>query len=195
MDLNPFLPLGIDADTARFIDVFLLHCLLSDSPLDTPQEIAALARNQQLVATRGREPGLQLERGGQSLVLMDWARSLVDACLPIADTLDAAHGGSAHRRACEAAAAALSQPDTLPSARVVAAMRRSETPGHLRFGQAQSALNQAALASSPLAADLLTCFAQQAQDSLQAQAAIEAADTQPFEAFRQDYMSAQHLVV
>jgi len=34
----------------RFIDVFLLHCLLSDSPSDTPQEIAELARNQHLTA-------------------------------------------------------------------------------------------------------------------------------------------------
>ncbi len=195
MDLNPFLPLGIDADTASFIDVFLLHCLLSDSPLDTPEEIAALARNQQLVATRGREPGLQLERHGQPVVLMDWAVSLVQACRPIADAMDAAHGGDAHRRACEAALAALQQPDTLPSARVVAAMQGAGTPGHLRFGQAQSALNQSSLLATELPADLQARFTQQAQEALQAQAEIEAADTQPFEAFRQDYMSAQHLVV
>jgi len=77
----------------------------------------------------------------------------------------------------------------------VAAMQSAATPGHLRFGQAQSALNQAQLAAADLAADVLARFTQQAQEALQAQAAIEAADTQPFEAFRQDYMSAQHLGV
>ena len=39
MDLDPFVPVGIEAATMRFIDLFLLHCLLSDSPPDTPQEI------------------------------------------------------------------------------------------------------------------------------------------------------------
>ena len=45
MDLDPFVPVGIRAETMRFLDVFLLHCLLTDSPSDTPEEIAALARN------------------------------------------------------------------------------------------------------------------------------------------------------
>ena len=60
MDINPFEPVGISADTMRMLDVFLLHCLLSDSPPDTPQEIEALKHNQQLTAERGREPGLHL---------------------------------------------------------------------------------------------------------------------------------------
>ncbi|MFN3495523.1 MAG: glutamate--cysteine ligase, partial [Hydrogenophaga sp.] len=36
MDLDPFETLGIAAPTMRFLDVFLLHCLLSNSPPDTP---------------------------------------------------------------------------------------------------------------------------------------------------------------
>ena len=38
LDLNPFLPVGIDAEEIRFIDTFLLHCLLSDSPPDSSAE-------------------------------------------------------------------------------------------------------------------------------------------------------------
>src|SRR5512140_357233 len=63
MDLDPFVPVGIAAPTMRFLDVFLLHSLLTDSPRDTPEEIAAWGRNQHRVAARGREPGLRLERG------------------------------------------------------------------------------------------------------------------------------------
>ncbi|MES2091216.1 MAG: glutamate--cysteine ligase [Pseudomonadota bacterium] len=195
MDLNPFLPVGIDEDTARFIDIFMLHCLLSDSPLDTPQEIAALARNQQAVAARGREPGLRLERGEQQVVLMDWAKEVLDECAPIAQALDALHGGDAHRRACQAAAAALSDPSTLPSARVVAAMQLDPERGHVGFAQARSAQIRETLMAADLPAEVLARFEKQAQDSIQEQANIEAADTLPFEAFRQDYMSAQHLVV
>jgi glutamate--cysteine ligase len=53
MDLDPFETTGIGAGTAHFLDVFLLHCLLSDSPPDTPDEIAAMARNQHLTPHAG----------------------------------------------------------------------------------------------------------------------------------------------
>src|SRR6185369_13891206 len=46
MDLDPFEPVGINAATIRLLDIFLLHCLLSESPPDSPAEIAANARNQ-----------------------------------------------------------------------------------------------------------------------------------------------------
>ncbi|HSU43521.1 MAG TPA: glutamate--cysteine ligase, partial [Casimicrobiaceae bacterium] len=52
LDVEPFSPVGIDALTMRFLDVFLLHCLLADSPPDTPAEIARIARNQFRVAER-----------------------------------------------------------------------------------------------------------------------------------------------
>src|SRR5712692_11763523 len=42
MDLDPFSPIGIRSETIRFLDIFLLHCLLADSPPDTPPEIAAV---------------------------------------------------------------------------------------------------------------------------------------------------------
>lgn len=195
MDLNPFLPIGIDDNTVRFLDIFLLHCLLSDSPEDTPQEIAALARNQQKVATRGREPGLRLERGNDEVLLMDWAKDIVQRCQTIAQALDATQGGRAHQEAWQAAASALADPSLLPSARVVAAMQSQQTPGHVAFSLAQSAQTHAKLTARALSAEVLAKFEQQAQTSLQDQTAIEAADTLPFEAFRQDYMSARHLLV
>jgi glutamate--cysteine ligase len=104
MDLDPFEVVGINAQTMRFLDVFLLHCLVSDSPPDTPQEIAALARNQHRVAERGREPGLALERGAAQVTLTDWGQELVRQLEPIARQLDAAHGGNGY---CAAVADAL----------------------------------------------------------------------------------------
>src|SRR5205085_10431341 len=76
MDLDPFAPIGITAQTCRFLDVFLLHCLLSDSPPDTPREIREVRDNLQRVAHRGREPGLMLVRNGREVPLADWAREV-----------------------------------------------------------------------------------------------------------------------
>ena len=47
----------------------------------------------------------------------------------------------------------------------------------------------------PLATEARACFEREAQMSLAEQQAIEAADTEPFETFRQHYVSAQRLVV
>jgi len=62
VDIDPFQPVGIDLPQMRLLDVFLLHCLLSDSPPDSPQEIAAMTRNQRRIAERGRDPQLRLHR-------------------------------------------------------------------------------------------------------------------------------------
>lgn len=192
MDLNPFLPVGIDADTMRLLDLFLLHCLLSDSPPDTPQEIAALGRNQQLTASRGREPGLCLTRGDEQIPLMDWAAEVLQACEPIAQRLDAVHGGNAHQRVLQAALSQLAQPDTLPSARVLQAM--ADAGGdHVALMSTLSAQAQAALLAEPLSAELAEALTAEAQASLAEQARIEAADTMPFEQYRQAYLSPERL--
>ena len=94
VDLNPFEPLGINAEQIRFMDTFLLLCLLADSPADSAESRASLGRNQTQVVERGREPGLQLEGESQLVGLTDWGNKLLDACAPIAAALDQASGDS-----------------------------------------------------------------------------------------------------
>jgi glutamate--cysteine ligase len=77
----------------------------------------------------------------------------------------------------------------------VAAMLQDPVHGHLSFAQAQSALNRATLMAADLPAPTLAGFTQEADESLRAQRALEAADTVSFEDFRADYMAARHLVV
>src|SRR5258706_1007711 len=103
MDLDPFAPVGITAPTIRLLDVFLLHCLLRESAPDTPEEGDAIARNQERVAARGREPGLRLERGAGKVLLADWGRELLDQCAPVAEALDETNGGGLYRQALASA--------------------------------------------------------------------------------------------
>jgi glutamate--cysteine ligase len=195
MDLDPFEPVGISTGTMRFLDVFLLHCLLADSPPDTPDEIAALGRNQERTAGFGREPGLRLERGGREVTLVEWAAEILAQCAPIARALDALHGGAEHTRQLLAAEAALQQPDTLPSARVLAAMRADFGGSHARFVQAQSLQTRAHFRARPLAADELARFESQARESIAERTAIEAADTVDFETWRGAYLAPERLGV
>jgi glutamate--cysteine ligase len=195
MDLDPFEPVGIGAGTIRFLDVFLLHCLLSDSPPDTPAEIAALARNQHRTAERGREPDLQLEHGPRSVTIAEWGTQLLDQCAPIAEALDALEGGSGHASALASAALALRDPERLPSARVLQAMRGAHEGSHIGFVKACSERTKEDLMQRALPADVQTRLERQARESVVEQQRIEAADTVPFEEFRRQYVSPQRLVV
>jgi glutamate--cysteine ligase len=193
LDLNPFVPIGITAETVRFLDVFLLHCLLSTSPPDTPDEIAALGRNQHRTAARGREPGLKLERGTQEVTLIEWGLQIVDECRPIAAALDAAHGGELHQAALVAARELLADASLTPSARVLNAMAQDYQHSFAQFTLAQSRQTQASLLELPFSAERALHYAQMAQASLEEQKRVEAADTLPFEVYRQQYLSPQRL--
>ncbi|MDT7838259.1 glutamate--cysteine ligase [Aquabacterium sp. OR-4] len=195
MDLDPFVPVGIEAGTMRFLDIFLLHCLLADSPPDSPDEIAALGRNQHRTAARGREPGLLLERDGDVITLNDWAIELLGECAPIAEALDTAHGGHHYRDALAGAHASLAAPDTLPSARVLAQMQADFDGSFNALARAQSEATRARLLALPYPEPLAQRLAAMAEASRAEQRRIEAADTQPFEPWRQAYLDPATLEV
>ncbi len=193
MDLDPFEPVGIGADTMRVLDLFLLHCLLSASPDDSPEEIARLARNQHLAAARGREPGLQLESADGERTLTEWASQVLADCAPIADRVDAALGGQAYAAALDAARATIAEPRRLPSARVLETMARDFRQSYTAFVRAQSAGTREALLRLPYPDELAIRFEAMARQSLQDQLQLEAGDTLPFEAYRQQYLLPERL--
>jgi glutamate--cysteine ligase len=193
MDIDPFEPLGINASTMRMLDVFLLHCLLTDSPDDSPQELVQLKNNQHLVAERGREPGLMLERGSESVMLSDWAQQVLTECAPLAQALDATHATTAYSEALAQAKARVAQPETTPSARVLEQMRRLHDHSFSQFGLTQSLWAREHLLNLPWSDAQQTHFAAMADASVQAQQAIEAADTGSFEAWRERYMDPSAL--
>jgi len=199
MDLDPYSPIGIAPETIRFLNVFLLHCLLYDSPPDTPRETEALGRNKQSVAARGREPGLRLDRYGETVELREWGGEVLAECAPIARALDEAHGAvhekSAHRDALAAAASGLDNPDSLPSARMLREMAERYDNSYSRFALARSIEHRRALQSEPLPAEVEARFAKLAEKSIRIQREIEAADKIPFETFRQRYLSHESLQI
>ena len=206
LDLDPFSPIGIEAPTLDFLDVFLLYCLLDVSPPDTPEEIAAMSRNQHKVAQHGREPGLRLQRGDADIELALWGREVLRDCAPIADALDAAAsaGGSAHaattgapaavtrhRDALAAAAALLDDPALTPSAHTLRTMAQRFDNSFSRFALAQSQQHHHTLLALPFDRDAQVRFARMAEESLAEQRRIEAADDMPFETYRQRYLAGE----
>lgn len=194
MDLNPFEAVGITAQTLRFLDVFLLHCLQTPSPDDTPEEIAAIGRNQHRAAERGREPGLALEKGQGTQTLSAWGLEIVQELQPIAAQLDAVHGTQDYSAAVRAAEQALLQPDTTPSARVLRAVQEEFGGSFVAFVRAQSLATRQAMLDLPLSDAQMAHWAALSAQSLRDQAAIEAADTMPFGIYLQEYLSPKRLL-
>jgi glutamate--cysteine ligase len=192
MDLDPFSPIGITAPVMRFLDIFLLHCLLTESPPDSPADIACEARNQECVAARGREAGLRLGCGPQDTGLQDWGERLLKECEPVAAALDEALGGEGYREAHAAQLEVLRDPSRTPSARVLAGMRE-HGDSFVAFALAQSRRHRDALLAAPLSTKEASRLERLAAQSLRGQEKIEAQDTLPFEEYRKQYLAVERL--
>ena len=185
LDLNPFLPLGIDAEQVRFIDAFLLHCLLSESPRCNRAEFFEVADNILRVVEEGRDTSLMLERGGEPARLSDWAGDFLADVKHSAALLDHFHGGG-YLDSVERQEAKLQDPAQTPSARMLAEMER-EGLSFCEFSMGESKRHAQALRSEPLADDVRELMETTAAESLIRQREVEAADKIGFEEFLRDW--------
>ena len=188
LDVDPFSPVGIKEDTMRFMEAFLIHCVLDSSPSVSQREREENEENQRLVAVRGRDPTLRLRRSGSEVPIFDWARRIVDAVSEIAETLDAGSRSRRYLGAVRRCRAALDDPELLPSARVLEEMRaRSEA--FFEFAMRRSEEHRATLLASALPASRAAALEAQATASLRAQYEIEAADRLSFPEYLERYFA------
>lgn len=183
LDIDPFEPVGIAADTARFVDAFLLFCATAESPyFDEAGFCSKSASNFNRVVNEGRKPGLELMRDGSPTSLREWGKELLDRITPYAELLDAAYGGQAYRQAVAAQAGKLDEPQSTPSARLLDDLKRTGA-GFLEYTLAQSSRHARTLLDTPLPSDKAAAYAEMARASLAGQAAIEAGDTIDFDTY------------
>jgi glutamate--cysteine ligase len=188
MDIDPWAPAGIAAETSRFLDAFLLYCAVEESPLFPPPGFCQESQdNFALVSREGRRPGLLLQREGCAVSLRDWADEALDRIEPYARLLDAHSGDGCHMAALDAQRAKARDPQATPSARLLAALRDEGLEFH-DWTLAQSRGHWDFLRARGLPPDTLAAYDAQARESIAEQAAIEAADTISFE----DYVARFH---
>jgi glutamate--cysteine ligase len=187
LDLNPFLPVGIDAEEIRFLDTFLLHCLLSDSPPDSGAESREMVSNQQRIVEAGRKPGLTLQRGGGETAMRDWATILMNEMRPIADLLDEVADSDDHHASWIEQRSRLEDPDRTPSARILANMRKARVP-FFRFAMNQSIMHKGFFVANPLNSEKIAYFESLAERSINEQRQIEAADVETLDEYVKRYM-------
>ncbi|MDU9392518.1 glutamate--cysteine ligase [Pseudomonas sp. zfem002] len=189
LDINPFLPTGIDLPQARFLDAFLLFCALEDSPLLQNGECGQCTDNFLTVVKEGRRPGLELHRDGQPVTLKTWASELLARIAPLAELLDRAHGGDEHGRALATQAAKVDDPALTPSAQVLASMTENQE-SFARFALRQSQLHADYLRGQRLPADEEARFEAMTRTSLEEQARLEQQEVGDFDLFVGAYQAS-----
>lgn len=188
MDIDPFVPMGIEPATARFLDSFLLYCALQDSPALSEEGCVETSENFALAVKRGREPGLQLSDDGASRELTEWGNELLERIGECAALLDDAHHTGAYAESLATQRAKLADPTLTPSARVLDAIAGHDN-SFFRFALAQSLAHRDYFADRQLDQDTLAAYQAEAAASLTDQAAIEAADEVDFDSFVASYLS------
>ncbi len=189
LDINPFLPMGIDLTSARFIDAFVLFCALQESPELGGGECGGATENFLSVVKEGRKPGLQLRRNGLGIGLQEWANELLEQIGKLSELLDQSHGGSEHVDALAAQRAKVADPALTPSAQVLAALKANNET-FAEFSLRQSQAHAEYFRSKPLSAQESATFEESVQQSLEDQAATEAEQSGDFDTFVAAYQAS-----
>lgn len=190
LDLNPYLPLGIDAEQIHFLDSFLLHCLLSESPECNKQEFFEVADNIALVVERGRDSELALKLEGKPKQMRQWADEILGEVADAASLLDHIHGGTAHASSIASQSAKVADSSLTPSGRILNDMKESGQ-SFFEFSLAQSRLMRDELRDNGLNEATRQMMADTASESIRNQHEIELQDTMGFDEYLQKWNSGQ----
>ena len=181
LDINPSLPLGINERQIHFLEVFLLFCLLKDSPAISTREQVEIDGNDNLVAHEGRKPNLTLKRQSKSISIAELGAELsveMHACATLFGAEYVTDVGEISKR--------FKNPELTPSAQTLARMK-NKNQGF--FGDINT------LAKQYRREFLLSYINQthfdyldtQAQESCKRQREIEESDTMSFDQYLTQY--------
>ncbi len=182
--------MGVNQAQIDFLDLFLLDCLLNDSPRIGDDECQRLDDNYKDVVASGRWQELSLCRGGQRVPVGPAARELLEQLQPLAELLDSWGESDTYCAALATQRDKLQGDDwSVPSAQVLDAMSGAGL-GHRDWVMDISRQHQQTLRNEGLASDVLADYQAMTENSLAEQKTQEEADTRPFSEFLEEYLRA-----
>jgi glutamate--cysteine ligase len=186
LDLNPYLPLGLDKTQMRFLDTFLTFCLLEPSPLFDLEECTNNKENLAITVTQGRDPNLTLTATSGSINLRQWAADITQQMKPVADLLDLTFDTEEHNSALDSQQQKVNDSSLTPSEQILDTLIAEKTSFH-HFSMKQAENHAKHFASRPLDEVTQQQFVAEAKYSWQQQSDIEANDSENFDTFLAAY--------
>ncbi|QGS50771.1 glutamate--cysteine ligase [Shewanella putrefaciens] len=189
LDVNPFSPIGIEASQVRFLDLFLLYCLLTESPKSDIKEEARLSANLKSVVLEGRKPDLKLLTSTGTLSLKSWLETLFDTLQPLAKLLDG--DASDYQTALAHWRRAVDDPNQTLSGQVIQHLI-AKGQDHGQWVMKLAEQYHQYFIDYPLSAETIAQYQAEAKSSLEKQAELEAAQSAiSFDDYLKDYFGAQ----
>lgn len=190
LDVNPFSPVGIEAEQMDFLDVFLLYCLVT--PCEEYSEQGLQQGHQNFVDTvlKGREPGLMLNQGNERVSLFDWSVQLFDELALIAKTLDSANTTERYSEAVAREFMKVKNPEETFSAKWLNTLLDNQVDNSI-LGMELAKEYKKLIEEMDYRKVQKEEFQAQSKASLVAQAKIESEDTLVFKDFIENYFNKQ----
>ena len=192
LDLDPFSPIGLNVDQLHFMDVFLITCLLSESPLVNDLECRMIDNNFAKTVTSGRDPQCLLSTciNGEckSVSVKSYGECFLEEALVIAAELDKAIEGDFYSKSVEVMAKRLAEPEETPSAKVYAEVGQT---GYVEWMKSQSLKHKQFFSKDPISSNLIRTYQRMTEQSWQNERQLEEQNQIPFDEYLQQYMLNQ----
>ena len=191
LDLGIDDPCGINQKTMRFMEAFLVYCLLEESPPFDDPSLEECKCNQAHMAKEGRDPELRLRRDGAEVTFASWAEEILAKVSQVATLIDAHEGGDNYVQTVVTMREMIADPATTPSARLLEELRAADCSFFdYAFSVARSHRDYFA-SITPMSAARRLEFEQEAARSIEQQSEIEASDNLNFDDYLASYFVAE----
>jgi len=188
LDVNPYIPLGISESEIDFLDIFLLYCLLNESPVHDDSICAEIRDNNIATVHQGRSADLKLQDHGYSRPLLEWGATILSAMSEYAETLDLTFDTNRYTEALTAQRNRIRDPELTPSGRIIRDMQDREI-SFFHFAMDKTLKHNEHFKSRPLNDTETAMFVDLAKYSMADQDAIEAGDANDFDSYLADILT------
>ncbi|MBO6823473.1 MAG: glutamate--cysteine ligase [Pseudomonadales bacterium] len=182
LDVNPYLPLGIDESEIRFLDTFLLYCLMTPSPEHDQQSCDDVRTNSMAVVHNGRSPDLTLIDQGTERPMQAWAAEILDEISPWAELLGSELSDPGFIESFNLQVERVRDPAKTPSGQILGDLKSEGVP-FFRFAMNQALAHRESFNSRPLDEQTVARYAEIAADSVAGQNDIEAKEQISFDEY------------
>jgi glutamate--cysteine ligase len=189
LDISPLDPAGINQNTMRFIEAFLIYCVLEKSPPLDANGLLEVRSNHTEVAKRGRDPDFRLLREGKAVTLASWANEILDKVLAVAELIDHGDESGSYSESVRQMRKAVEQPEITPSARLLDELQQTGSSFFEYTFEIAKQHSRYFASITPLEAKRMAEFTSEAEESRARQLAIEAADDISLDEYLQLYFS------
>jgi glutamate--cysteine ligase len=190
VDINAFRPAGMTHQQLYFLEIFMMFCLLQDSPEITDDEAKEIDANQSIVAHQGRKPNLQLSRNSKEISLKKWSTQLLDEMSGVADLLNKAHDETCYTKAMQGQKELVDDPSKTPSAMVLDDIMNRDG-SYYHFAKRKSEEHRDYFLQRKLEAEIQQSIELVAQKSLKEQRETEEKNGMDFDTFLKKYFDNQ----